>query len=228
MFFDLDGTLTDPGPGVTACLQYAAEALGAQIHGDPTRFIGPPLRAAFSEILDTNDPERIEAGVDLYRERFASTGIFENAVYPGIASLLASLQSAGFALRVVTAKPQVFAERVVDHFGLAPFFHAVHGPGLDGHPDTKTDLLARVVRDLAASPADACMVGDRSYDMEAARRNGVFAIGVAWGYGGLHELTEAGAQIVVDSVDELEGAIRGRPTGLPPESGAAAVRDRRA
>ena len=207
IYLDLDGTLTDNAKGIVACLRYAADEMGVGISGDLTRFIGPQLRDAFREILGSNNPERIERATSLYRERFARVGIFENEVYPGIPAALEALHSAGYTLAVVTAKPKVYADRIVDHFQLGTYIGAVYGPDLAGYPQTKTELLANVLGAEGASPERSYMIGDRAYDMEAARLNSVRALGVGWGYGTRAELIRAGATAVVDTVSDLVRAI---------------------
>ncbi len=177
--------------------------------GDPGRFVGPPLHESFGEILGSDDSAYIEQAIALYRERFATTGIFENAVYPGIPDALREMQDAGYCLAVVTSKPQVFADRVLDHFELASYFHGVYGPSLDGHPATKSELLAEVMFKEGASLASACMIGDRLYDMEAAKVNNITAVGVQWGYGTKHELISSGADVLVESVEHLVSSIKG-------------------
>lgn len=206
-FLDLDGTLTDPGEGISACFHYAAGELGVRLSGDLRRFVGPPLRDSFREILGVEDPSAIEEGIRLYRERFATTGIFENELYEGIPEALEDLTGAGVRLNVVTAKPQVFARRITAHFGLDRLLQGVYGPSLEGHPATKSELLANVMSNTRATTDRSCMVGDRSYDMTAARANGVAGVGVGWGYGSEKELEEAGADIVVESVARLADTV---------------------
>lgn len=210
LFFDLDGTLTDPAPGITACLAYAVERMGRVAPPSEAllRFIGPPLREALGELLETDDAARIEEGVRRYRERFASVGLFENAVYPGIERALADLAGDGFRLSVVTSKPEVYASRIIDHFALRPFFGAVHGAELSGARSHKAELVAHALRAEGASPARACMIGDRRHDVLGAAAHGVPAIGVSWGYGSAAELSAAGAALVVDAVAELAPACR--------------------
>jgi phosphoglycolate phosphatase len=93
-FFDLDGTLTDPAVGITRSLQHALATLGRA--GLPaaelTRFIGPPLRATFAELLATTDARLIADAVCAYRERFSTVGLFENAVYAGVPEVLGARQ----------------------------------------------------------------------------------------------------------------------------------------
>jgi phosphoglycolate phosphatase len=209
LFFDLDGTLTDPAPGIGACLLHAARALGhtALSEADIRRYIGPPLRDCFAELLATTDPARIEEAVRLYRERFSDVGIFENSVYPGISRALSRLRQAGHPLHIVTSKPAVYADRIVDHFGLREHFPRVYGAELSGALGTKSELVALAIDTERIEPAQACMIGDREHDVFGAKAHDVLAIGVTWGYGSRAELEAAGADHVVDSFTELLDVI---------------------
>ncbi len=203
LLLDLDGTLTDPAPGITASIRHAVAGFGRSVGGDLTRFIGPSLRESFAHILQTEDPEQIEEAVGLYRERFATVGLYENAVYDGVADALALAAERGFALRVVTSKPKVYADRIVDHFGLRSHLPRVYGASLDGALSHKAELLAQVLSEEGLSPGRACMVGDREHDILGAREHGIAAIGVGWGYGSEAELRAAGADRLVHALREL-------------------------
>jgi len=204
VLFDLDGTLTDPRQGILACVKHALEGLGVDSPPDHDleRFIGPPLRACFSQLL-LNHAKDVEQAVTLYRERFAAQGMFENRVYPGIAEALAELRERGAWLAVATAKPRVFAERILAHFELGRFFDAVYGSELDGRNADKSDLLAHLLKAESLSPADTCMIGDRAYDVLAAKANGIFGMGVLWGYGSRKELLSAGAERLYEEPKNL-------------------------
>lgn len=208
--FDLDGTLTDPKPGITGSVQYALERLGRPVpsQDELTWVIGPPLQASFAELL--GDQDLAVEGVRLYRERFSVTGLFENAVYPGIPACLDALREAGITLYVATSKPRVFAERIVDHFALRPYFDTVYGSELDGLRVDKRDLLAFVVADAGIAPERAVMIGDREHDALGAAAVGMATIGVSWGYGLAGELARAGVREVVEHPDALAPAILSR------------------
>jgi phosphoglycolate phosphatase len=209
LFFDLDGTLTDPAPGIAACFVHSARALGhsALTEADVRRYIGPPIREAFGEILATRDAGRIEEALRIYRERFSTVGLFENAVYPGVHDALARLCAAGHVLSIVTSKPTVYAERIVDHFELRQFVHHVYGAELSGERSTKAELVAHALAAEQLTPPQACMIGDREHDVHGARAHALAAIGVTWGYGSRAELQAAGAHHVVDTLTELLAAV---------------------
>jgi phosphoglycolate phosphatase len=204
LFFDLDGTLTDPGRGISLCLQHALVRLGraAPDAGDLTWCVGPPLRDSLAQLLRSTDASLIEQAIAYYRERFVSVGMFENVVYPGVHEGLARLRDAGHRLSVVTSKPQLYAREILAHFDLLQMFVAVYGSELSGERADKVSLLRHA---LGAEPSDTrpCVVGDRRHDVEGAHANGLLAIGVLWGYGSKTELEAAGADRLVATMVEL-------------------------
>ncbi|WP_092141687.1 HAD family hydrolase [Bradyrhizobium sp. NFR13] len=206
VFFDLDGTLTDPKIGITGSIQYALGKMGLPVptQDELTWCIGPPLRASFVALLGGEDADR---GVELYRERFGTIGLFENTLYPGIADTLTAVTAPGRRLFVATSKPHVFADRIIDHFGLRKYFTRVFGSELDGTRVDKSDLLRYALDETAADPARAIMIGDRKHDIIGAANNGIPGIGVLYGYGGREELTSAGARHLVASPAEIPGYI---------------------
>jgi phosphoglycolate phosphatase len=208
ILFDLDGTLTDPREGIVACFKHALSELGQSCPSDSEfeRYIGPPLYESFGELLGSTERRWINDAVGLYRDRFSSTGMFENAVYPGMEPALAALRDLGATLFVATSKAQVFAERIVEHFGLDRFFRAVYGSELDGARTNKADLIAHILRAESISPPSALMVGDRGHDVLGAKANGVFPIGALWGYGSREELVAAGATLLCQQPSMLSDA----------------------
>ncbi len=189
VFLDLDGTLTDPLPGVGRSIRYALEKLGHPFapEDDLGWVIGPPLTESFAR-LGVDDVDR---AISLYRERYREIGLFENRVYDGIPGALEALARAGYRLCLATAKPHEYARRITAHFGLARFMAAEFGPELDGTRNDKGDLLAHALRQIGAEPEDCLMIGDRIHDFRAAERVGMPAIGVEWGYGDAGELARA-------------------------------------
>jgi phosphoglycolate phosphatase len=213
LFFDLDGTLCDPREGIISCLRYALDELGYSNPPDDQlkRYIGPPLYDTFAKVLGSNDTQLIEKAVGLYRHRFALNGMYENRVYAGIPDALTDLRSKEFCLYVVTAKPMIFAEKIVDYFGLKRFFRNIYGSELDGGRSDKGELIAHVLKEEKIPPIGAVMVGDREHDIKGALANGVFPIGVLWGYGTREELTGADAALLCESPEVLVNWLCSRP-----------------
>jgi len=193
IFFDLDGTLTDPKLGITSSIQYALQRLDLPVpsQDELTWCIGPPLRSSFVTML--GGEARADLAVSLYRERFGDIGLYENKVYPDIEHILAALKQSHGRLFVATSKASVFAERIIDHFRLRDYFERVFGAELDGTRADKADLLAYALKNAAVNPKRALMIGDRSHDIIGAKKNGMAAVGVLYGYGSERELIEAGA-----------------------------------
>lgn len=209
LLFDLDGTLTDPRAGITACVQYALKHFGID-EPDAAKlepFIGPPLRQSFMNFYGFS-AEQAEEAVEKYRERFRDTGIFENEVYDGIPRMLRTLQSKGMFLAVASSKPQVFVERILEHFDLRKYFAVVVGSELDGTRENKDEVvqeaLGRLFGQNPIQKDQVYMIGDRSFDVEGARAIGIESVGVTYGFGSMEELKEARADYIVRSVDELE------------------------
>lgn len=205
VLFDLDGTITESEPGIVASVQYSLDVLGYKDYTPELlrAFIGPPLYETYTGVLGMDD-ETAREGVRLYRERFDKVGWSDNSVYTGIPRLLKSLKDSGVYLAIATAKPRVFAERVLEHFGLIGFFDAVCAIELHEMHADKAELVRRA---LPERYERACMVGDRKYDMEGAVRNGIDALGVLYGYGSRVELESSGATAVYDSVFALANAL---------------------
>jgi phosphoglycolate phosphatase len=209
LLFDLDGTITDPQIGIVRCMRYALERLARACPPDKVlaSFIGPPLRGTFSSLLETSDKELIEKAMALYRQRFADQGIYENQVYDGIPGMLETARQAGSASFIATSKAAVYAERIIKHFGLDGYFAKIYGSELDGRLENKADLLAfLLVRERVPAGA-AIMVGDRAADILAAKANGIWSIGVLWGYGSEAELTGAGADKLCLTPAELGSCL---------------------
>ena len=211
LFFDLDGTLTDPKPGITGSIQYALHKLGRPVpsQDELAWCIGPPLRGSFVTLLGGED--HADRAVELYRERFSDIGLFENSVYSGIEPVLATLGRSGFRTFVATSKPHVFAQRIIDHFGLSRYFERVFGSELDGTRVHKADLLTYALARTGVDPARSLMIGDRSHDVLGAKANGIAAIGVTYGYGSREELIAAGARHLCDSPQAIPDAILAAP-----------------
>jgi phosphoglycolate phosphatase len=209
IFFDLDGTLTDSKPGITRCIQHALGELGHAVPPPEELHwcIGPPLAASFARLLDSSDPALLARALALYRERFGTVGLFENALYPAVPDTLAALCAAGYRQCVVTSKPHVYARRIVEHFGLFGAIDEVYGSELDGTRGDKGELIAHVLRERGLAPADAVMIGDREHDVLGAARCGVTVIGAAWGYGGVAELRRHRARLIAADMAELPGLV---------------------
>ena len=201
VYFDLDGTLTDPYEGITKCILYALDELGFPHPDDDYLYscIGPPLWDTFPELVGE---ELTRKAVDLYRERFIEVGWQENKPYEGIVDALQAVADAGNLLFVATAKPHMHAARIVEHFGMGEFFATVYGSELDGTRATKGELLEFAIERNPGATRHI-MVGDREHDLIGAVANAMTPVGVAYGYGSVEELEGAGAAAIADSPADL-------------------------
>lgn len=210
LLFDLDGTVTNPAPGFLASIRYAMSELGIDDWPDEKliSFIGPPLRQSMGTILQTKDKGLIEHGVELYRHRLDNGGKFEAEIHEGIPDLLDHFFGLEFPLFICTGKPQCVAGEIVSHFQLDHFFEKIYGAQLDGTHGDKTDLIQHIWEEQTLRNTPGIMIGDTAFDMRAAKKNSIAAIGVRWGFGKEEVLLSEGADVIVSNTQELKTAIQ--------------------
>jgi phosphoglycolate phosphatase len=205
IYFDLDGTLTDPFEGITKCILYALDKLGSPHPSDEYLYscIGPPLYDTFPQMVGK---ELTLKAIDFYRERFDEIGWLENKPYDGIHDALAAVADSGCTLFVATSKPRIAAGRIIEHFEMGQYFEKVYGCELDGTRANKTDLLNYALEENPHA-SSRTMIGDRKHDLIGAVANGIRPIGVSYGYGSSEELSAAGATAIANSPAEIPGII---------------------
>lgn len=206
ILFDLDGTLTESGEGITKSVQYALEKLGKP---EPDLealkvFVGPPLLEQFMKYADL-DEETARQAVTFYRERYSVTGIFENRPYPGVEEMLAGLKKKGYILAVSSSKPEYFVKKILDHFELTGYFTEIVGSEMNGGRTGKSEVIEETLSRLHMENKrdQVLMVGDREHDILGARKSGLSCLAVSYGYGSREELEAAKPVQIVDSAIEV-------------------------
>ena len=218
LFFDLDGTLTDPAQGITNSFIYALKYFGIEIPSYETlcSFIGPPLPDTFKNYFGFDD-EKAAEGVKKYREYFSTKGLLENSVYPGIQELLETLKQSGKKLVVATSKPEEYSVRIIEHFGLSQYFENVCGSLMDESRSKKAEVIAYAIeRNHISEKSKILMIGDRKHDILGAKEvsksfANIMSCSVLFGYGGLQELQSAGADFIAEDVEALKKLCLRRP-----------------
>ena len=207
IFFDLDGTLTDAGPGIKACINYALNKMNFKKLGmDSDWVVGPSLWGTFKKLGIPE--ENLNQAVNLYRERYNVKGYLENSVYVGIPGQLAMLLEMGYVLSLATSKPTISASAILEYFDLTRYFSYEFGSNLDGSLSDKSILLKHALAVTGFEPNNALMIGDRQYDIIGAKSNLIKSVGVSYGYGSTNELREAGADLLVEKPAELAKAVQ--------------------
>lgn len=206
--FDLDGTITDSGPGIMNSIRYALKKHGIPVPSEEVlkTFIGPPLKDQFQAVFKVTEEESAELVVS-YREYYREKGIIENSVYDGVFELLGRLREAGVQVVMATSKPEEFAKQIADHFDFAKYFDFIGGAcmGVNGDRTGKYEVIEYVLESCGISPEErksTVMIGDRSHDILGARKAGLHSIGVLYGYGSREELEEAGAEMIAAGPEE--------------------------
>lgn len=212
VLFDLDGTLTDPGEGITNSVMYSLKKYGIEVTDRSTlyRFIGPPLHESYETYFSFSHEQAMEA-VGYYREYYKDRGIFENGVYEGIRPMLQTLKENGVLCLVATSKPEEYARQILDHYELADYFYYVAGANMDGSRTDKAEVIAYALEQLpeGVDPSRILMVGDRLHDIVGAKKNQIASVGVLFGYGSEQELTDAGADHLAETPEALIGIVLG-------------------
>lgn len=211
VLFDLDGTLTDPGVGITNSVAYALEKYGIKTE-DRTAlypFIGPPLQESFELFYHFSSTDAKQA-VGYYREYYEEKGIYENLLYEGMPELLAELSDAGKTLLVATSKPERFAVQILTHFDIRKYFTYIAGSRMDGTRTGKQEVIAYALESAGIKNRSAAiMIGDRKYDIAGAKQVGIASIGVLFGYGNRQELECAKADYIVSDLEEIRRIVCG-------------------
>lgn len=206
VLFDLDGTLTESGEGITKSVQYALEKLGKP-EPDLEKlkvFVGPPLMEQFMKYADI-DEATARLAVTYYRERYSSIGIYENRVYQGIREMLQALSQKGYVLAVASSKPEYFVQKVLDYFDLTGFFQEIVGSEMNGGRTRKADVIEETLKRLQLDQhrEQAIMVGDKEHDVLGAKEAGISCVAVSYGYGTMEELVHAEPLQIVNSPEQL-------------------------
>ena len=205
IFFDLDGTLTDPGVGITNSVAYALKKWDIEVSERSLLypFIGPPLSDSFQRYFGFSKEDSMKA-IEYYREYFRDRGIFENEVYAGVHEMLTALRGEGKTIVLATSKPEGFAKTILEHFDLAKYFDFVAGASMDESRSKKGQVIAYALESLRITDkSTVVMVGDREHDVMGAKENSLDCIGVLFGYGSREELETAGATYVAEQVGDI-------------------------
>ena len=205
VFFDLDGTITDSGEGITNSAAYALEKFGIHVRdrSELYPFIGPPIVEAFKNLFHFSREDSVKA-VAYYREYYKDKGIFENRVYDGIPELLSALKEKGVTVVLATSKPELYARRILEHFQLDRYFDFITGATMDESRVKKADVIAYALEKLSVrDTSEVLMVGDREHDVIGAGKNRIVTASVLFGYGSEKELTDAGAKYLLKEPKDL-------------------------
>ncbi len=185
VIFDLDGTLLDTSEGIYETANHTMVELGyAELTDSQLRkFVGPPLAACF-RIVCGFEEELVPKACDVYREKYVKEeAMYKAKIYAGIEELLQEVKQRGFKTAVATNKTETLAIKILEHFGLSPYFDTICGTTLDGSL-SKTDVIKLALKRLGVSdPSYALMVGDTPHDQMGSKEAHVDFVGVDWGFG---------------------------------------------
>ena len=211
ILFDLDGTIVDSAPGITATLAYTFERLRLPIPSpaELVAYVGPPILDSFRDLAGFT-PEQSQRALEIYRPEYLRSGAFNATVYPGVEDVLRAIHESEVPLSLATSKPETPAKLILEHYDLLKYFDVITGASDDEVRSAKADVVEEALLRLAgigANIAKPVMVGDRSHDVHGAAAHGVPTIFVRWGYGSPAE--EVGTIAVVNTTHELVTRLLG-------------------
>jgi phosphoglycolate phosphatase len=220
LLFDLDGTLVDSLPAISASVSRTLDELGVRAPSPEqlSRHVGAPLAQVFAAVLGESGAHLIEPAIQRYRVIFDDVGMQHIALFPGIAPVLAAFHDVGHTMQVVTARSSPSAHLILRTLGLMDYFDAVHAPDFGVRAYDKADYVKAALSRCVTAASETAMVGDRADDVRAGLRNGIGAVGVSWGNGSMDELVEAGAHFVATDVDALAAWVA-NTVAQPPACG---------
>lgn len=203
VLFDFDGTLFNTFDGIARCVNCALQKMGKQQLSDDVlrNFLGPPIHSSMRNYANLSESES-ETAVRLFRQEYEIAGVFESKPYDGIVQLLSELKQSGVQLCVASSKPIDSIYKLLDKHAMREFFVRVCGADKAERGEDKKDLLMN-----AMIERDAVMVGDRKYDVLAAKELGLRAVGVTYGFGSAEELLSSGADVLADDSAELKRVL---------------------
>lgn len=205
IFFDLDGTIVDSGPGITNSVEYALKKFGIDVpdKSELNKFIGPPLKNSFQEFYNMND-EDSSLAVKYYREYYGDKGVFECEVYPGIPELLEKIRNNGNVIALATSKPEFYANQILEHFGLTKYFSFIAGLDMSDLKSTKEAIIQKAITGLEISDnSQIVMIGDRKHDIIGSKAHNIDCVAVLFGYGSREEFEEYGAKYIAADTNEI-------------------------
>ena len=206
ILFDLDGTLTDPQEGICKSINHALSYYGIEKPlNELTKYIGPPLLNSFAELVGE---ENAQDAIVKYRERFSVVGLYENEIYPNVKDTLSLLKEQGYILCTASSKPQIYVEKILQHFDIAQYFTIIGGSTLDGKICEKEDVINLVLEQLNADKQDVVMVGDTRFDLIGAEKMGLSTIGVTYGFASKEELCQYPNITLIDDISEITDILQ--------------------
>ncbi len=202
--FDFDGTIADTRRGVFDSIIYALTSFGYELPEEDVlnSFLGPPLFESFQKLTSCDD-KRAEELTAKYRELYKDNAMYRLNLFDGVEEMLKEMKKQGIKLAIASSKPEKFFAKLLEHLGITQYFDVVCGASFDDIHNTKETIIARAMGKLGAEKDKTLMVGDRVFDIDGAKQNGIKSAGVVFGFDYTEELVTAGADFIVKTTKDL-------------------------
>ena len=179
--FDWDGTLMDSAAAIVVALQQACTDIGLP-PPEPRQarsVIGLGLREAISQAVPSVTEAQLPQLVERYRIHYLGSDQ-TLTLFPGVAEMLAALNTAGWQLAVATGKSRIGLNRALAQTGIARCFETTRCAD-ETLSKPNPQMLLEIMDALAVSPERTLMVGDTTHDLQMARNAAVAALAVSFG-----------------------------------------------
>jgi phosphoglycolate phosphatase len=207
--FDLDGTLADTLPDLTAAANFACRRLKLPGHSPAAirGMIGGGERKLIERLVGPAHQDRVEECLRLYLDHYTRHNGELTRLYPGVPETLARLS--GKKLAVLSNKLQRLTQQTLDATGIARFFAAIRGGGTGLPLKPEPAALLSLAADLGVLPSRSLMVGDKIADIRAGQEAGAFTAAVTYGYGDLDALKAASPNFLLARFSQVPGILAG-------------------
>lgn len=211
LFFDFDGTVANTQEGIINALEHMVNELEMDNLGEDIykKFIGPSLPDGLEKYYPNFPKDKYAEAIKSYQSYYNTKGVYQLKLYPEMKETLKKLKNDGYNLYVSSVKPESLLKILIPHLGLEEYFSGLYGASDDEVTrNTKQAILNYGLNEAQVNATESIMIGDRMTDMQGGIENNVHTLGVTYGFGDHQELTESGAEFIVDSVQDIPNGVK--------------------
>lgn len=212
LLFDLDGTLIDSVPDITAATNelLAQDSLAPLSINVVRAMIGNGVKKlverAYAAAQSPVEGEALDAANDRMMTIYGGHLTGQTTLMSGAMEVVAAYHQAGVRIAVVTNKPEGFTHELIKHFGFDTIVDVVVGGDTGPLRKPAPDMLEHALAVMGVTADRAIMVGDSPADIDSAKAAGVSSVAVRGGYTNV-PVEELGADILIDCLKDLPQAI---------------------
>ena len=208
IIFDFDGTLGDTRRNIVTTMQMAISEmqLPSRTEAECASTIGLPLAGCFKTLFPDIQEELIPRCAETYRRIFnENLQKITPEAFPGVVKTLKALKEQGFVLTIASSRSRNSLTELTRDMGIADYISYLIGADDVKEAKPRPEPVLKTLAAMQFDASEALVVGDMAVDILMGANAGTKTCGVTWGNGSREELTEAGANVIIDSMEELIG-----------------------